>query len=55
MNIYLNVLNLTYRQINSELTDMTARNIGTRHKNHCRNMDQDTWTERRKAAERKVC
>ena len=50
----INVLNLTYRQVNSELTDMTAKNIGTRHKNHCRNMDQNTWTERRKAAGLKV-
>lgn len=39
---YINVLNLTYRQVNSELTDMTAQYIGTRHKNYCRNMDQDT-------------
>ena len=52
---YINVLNLTYRQVKSELTDMTAQYIGTRHKNHCRNMDQDTGTERRKAAGLKVC
>gem|GEM_PF-6788886 len=34
---------------------MTAQYIGTRHKNYCRNMNQDTWTERRKATGLKVC
>lgn len=38
----INVMILTYFHVDNELTDVTARNIGTRHKNHCRNMGQNT-------------